>query len=172
MALYPSMSGIERSRSRRKPTTRSPAPALLAKQAVPASAEQPITAGGSLRKHREALKALPSVAPQGSTHAAAQSYQECSTAGAASASAATRQARTHDDAVVPRQGREPPRRPAGPAAQGTTGAALPGASGATRRTTPNVRLLEALPQAPCYQRRRRLRPLERARPASRGDGVL
>ena len=81
MALYPSMSGIERSRSRRKPTTRSPAPALLAKQAVPASAEQPITAGGSLRKHREALKALPSVAPQGSTHAAAQSYQECSTAG-------------------------------------------------------------------------------------------
>ncbi len=77
-------------------------------------------------------------------------------------SAATRQARTHDDAVVPRQGREPPRRPARPAAQGKARAALPSADGAARRTTTKVRLLEALPEAPCDKGRRRLRPVGRA----------
>ena len=115
-------------------------------------------------------RATERVAPQEAkarTHAGspkAESYQ--------GRSAATRQARTHDDAVVPRQGREPPRRPAGGAAQGTTGAALPGAAGPARRTTTNVRLLEALSQAPCDAGRRRLRAVERARPASRTRAAM
>ena len=78
-------------------------------------------------------RATESVAPQEAkarTHAGspkAESYQ--------GRSAATRQARTHDDAVVPRQGCQSAGGPAGPAAQGTTRAALPRAAGPARRTT-------------------------------------
>ena len=167
MAPHTSMSGIERSRSRRKPTrkpSRSPS-ALSGKTRCVATyhrKRQPPQASRGPQRFTER------VAPQedkARTHAGspkAETYQE--------RSAATRQARTHDDAVVPRQGREPPRRPAGGAAQGTTRAALPAAARPARRTTTNVRLLQALSQAPCHKGRRRLRAVERARP--RGDGVL
>ena len=175
MALHPSMSGIERSRPRRKPTTRSPAPCSLAKQAVLASAYKLVATYHRKRQPPQAPRG-----PQRLTERVAPHEDKARTqAGSPKAersqgrSAATRQARTNHDAVVPRQGRESAGRPAGPAAQGTTRAALPGAAGAARGTTTNVRLLEAVPQAPRDAGRRRLRPVERARPASRtrGDGV-
>ena len=115
-------------------------------------------------------RATERVAPQEAkarTHAGspkAESYQ--------GRSAATRQARTHDDAVVPRQGCQSAGGPAGPAAQGTTGEALSATTRTARRTATNVRLLEAVPQAPCDARRSRLRPLERARPASRTRAAM
>jgi hypothetical protein len=170
MAPHTSMSGIERSRSRRKPISqahgRSPSAARsLGKTRCVATyhrKRQPPQASRGPQRFAER------VAPQedkARTHAGspkAESYQ--------GSSAATRQARTHDDAVVPRQGREPPRRPAGGAAQGKARTALPAATRTARRTTTNVRLLQALSQAPCHKGRRRLRAVERARP--RGDGVL
>ena len=172
MAPHPSMSGIERSRSRAQP--RRAAQRLRSCK----------TSGASKRVatyHRERQPPQASRGPQRATERVAPHEDKARThAGSPKAepsqgrSAATRQARTHDDAVVPRQGREPPRRPAGPATQGTTREALPATARPARRTAAEVRLLEALSQAPRDAGRRRLRPLERTRPASRtrGDGVL
>ena len=170
MAPDPSTGGIEGPRPRRKPTARSPAPCSPCKVVLSKRGATYHRKRQPPQASRGPQRATERVAPQEAkarTHAGspkAESYQ--------GRSAATRQARTHDDAVVPRQGREPPRRPAGPAAQGTARAALPAATRTARRTATKVRLLEALPQAPRDAGRRRLRPVERARPASRTRAAM